>query len=238
MGPIDVDFVGSDENDCATYAGPVDVDDTDSISSGSSAASSAKESVTSSTIDLASVISGDRSEDQTTRSSSTKASLIVARKNSTEIEVKDAHDTSEMEECLKLIDEVVDSLHSRNQVAAPDTSFIHVGPVDIDDFIPEDSYWSYFHEIVLDESSYCRGLAGYEEGFEPETITDLSQIKDWGDQVGDDDDELDESAIKDYTKPSTSAATANSKSAASPRQRRQLRYQSYPSSLPHTAAEV
>jgi hypothetical protein len=48
-----------------------------------------------------------------------------------------------------------------------------IGPVDVDDFIPKDSM--YFEEdygdwFILDEVEISRGLAGYEIGFEPETI--------------------------------------------------------------------
>jgi hypothetical protein len=45
------------------------------------------------------------------------------------------------------------------------------GPVDVDDFIPEDSYWSMnTQDFVLDEVELSRQLAGYQEGCEPPCI--------------------------------------------------------------------
>lgn len=52
------------------------------------------------------------------------------------------------------------------------------GPVDVDDFIPVDSYYLYDrHYIILDEREFSRGLAGYEVGFEPEVIWDYESYK-------------------------------------------------------------
>jgi hypothetical protein len=62
------------------------------------------------------------------------------------------------------------------------------GPVDVDDFIPEDSYWAMdTHEFILDELELSRQLIGYHEGCEPPTINDISLLTD-----DDDDDDEDE----------------------------------------------
>ena len=61
------------------------------------------------------------------------------------------------------------------------------GPVDVDDFIPEDSYWAMdTHEFILDELEFTRQLIGYHEGCEPPMINDISLLTD------DDDDEEDD----------------------------------------------
>jgi hypothetical protein len=53
------------------------------------------------------------------------------------------------------------------------------GPVDVDDFIPEDSYWAMdTHEFVLDEIELSRQLIGYQEGCEPPMINDVSLLAD------------------------------------------------------------
>lgn len=53
------------------------------------------------------------------------------------------------------------------------------GPVDVDDYIVEGSKYYEFEyaSIVLDEVEFSRGLAGYEVGFEPETIWDYDTYK-------------------------------------------------------------
>lgn len=58
-------------------------------------------------------------------------------------------------------------------VSTTDMSESTSGPVDVDDYIPEDSaYFGYdcCESYVIDEVEYTRGLAGYEVGFEPENI--------------------------------------------------------------------
>ena len=62
------------------------------------------------------------------------------------------------------------------------------GPVDVDDFIPEDSYWAMdTHEFILDELELSRQLIGYHEGCEPPMINDISLLTDDDDE---DDDEV------------------------------------------------
>jgi hypothetical protein len=88
-------------------------------------------------------------------------------------------------------------------------------PVDVDTllsdvcFQPED-----YEEFILDEVELCRELVGYQEGCEPELITDCSLMT-WNE------DEDHENIRKDTSRPpSTSAATANSKSTPGLKQKR------------------
>jgi len=65
-------------------------------------------------------------------------------------------------------------------------------PVDVDDFLDAILWAQDEHEVVLDETDICRGLAGYEAGFEPEVIANLSQEQQqghWDEDVDDEDDE-------------------------------------------------
>jgi hypothetical protein len=89
-------------------------------------------------------------------------------------------------------------------------------PVDVDTFLsdvcfsPED-----YEEFILDEVELCRELVGYQEGCEPELITDCSLMT-WNEE-----DEENDNIRKDASRPpSTSAATANSKSTPGLKQKR------------------
>jgi len=111
------------------------------------------------------------------------------------------------------------------------------GPIDIDDFIPNDSYWAQpDHEIVLDETELCRGLAGYVEGFEPEIITNLNVGK-WNEHVMEDDDDDEFDYFSKYRSGSRSTFTGsnnnNKHSSAATASSRREEY-----SLPASAAEV
>jgi hypothetical protein len=62
---------------------------------------------------------------------------------------------------------------SLSNVEKDDEQPTSCGPVDVDEFIPQDSMYfeqDYGDWFILDEIEISRGLAGYEVGFEPETI--------------------------------------------------------------------
>lgn len=102
-------------------------------------------------------------------------------------------------------------------------------PVDVDDFIPEESYWYHDHEVILDEDEIWRGLVGYQEGFEPETINDVSLMT-WNEEDDEDGDDFKSAKVLNVAgqhRGNTTAAMANSTSAAS-RQQRQLPHQRFP----------
>ena len=116
-----------------------------------------------------------------------------------------------IEEASTLGHEAVDCIEISVKTSFSGQNERSTGPVDIDDFIPPDSYWATEeHEIVLDEVEICRGLAGYIAGFEPEIINDLSQ---WNECVVEDDDDGELDEVADYRKlkrASSSAAAPNS----------------------------
>jgi hypothetical protein len=95
-----------------------------------------------------------------------------------------------MEDADMVSESLNDDSEGNLVLARCDSSFIVVkedkdstlfGPIDVDEFIPKNSM--YFEEdygdwFILDEIEMSRGLAGYEIGFEPETIwsVDLNEI--------------------------------------------------------------
>lgn len=67
------------------------------------------------------------------------------------------------------------------------------GPVDVDDLIPDELIETndYVYEYILDEVDICRRLEGYEEGFEPEVVTDISEetILQWNKDIAAEEEE-------------------------------------------------
>jgi hypothetical protein len=214
LGPIDLDTLSDDDNDGndrSACTSPVNLNSVAMIPSAT--------------------IPGEQlsreNSDRSTAYSAIIASLLASANVVNEPVAKALPQNSEeLDEYLKQVAE--GSSFGSGQLSA---SSAEPGPIDVDDFIPEDSYWSHDDdEFILDEDEdeIYRGLAGYQEGCEPGVITDLSLVT-WNEE--EDDDEEDELLLDIAGKyinsslQNSSAATANSKSEASRKQREQARQQ-------------